>query len=824
MSNIASLANIASMSSCWGATCLPPQSFSFNGTNGYIQQVGFSSGVVWKRNDGTRDYWQCYWGFFNLLDQHWLDNRSIQTQKHVFMVDDLLNNVNLSAFNAWLSFTILTTWKIQFEVQWTWSARITTNETISPWVVNCVEVRVNNTLPSWTPRSIDDADIFINWVKATKTVVITWNSTWTTPLLYWWAYNTTINPFRWRLYSFSIWNRALSDAECQAEGLSNWAVVTSSWLVNTRDTTNTSQAIARTWYNLNVSGNVSVATDWDGKYIYCNGNKTLSAGTSASATATSSPTLNQTTAFTIKARFKFGWVIPSSLACWIFWRQNIMSIYAANVSWINQIAFRIRNGATLTDVAYNSAVWTLYDWYLVFDPVAYKMYAYISVSWGTSTLINPWWTTVAASTFWWSQNFIIGDDAVWWGNTWSTPLNIYHARIRARALTQSDINADIALWNNTNNDPTIVASYRPDNLANQQFMLFPNDLTNAVWARQAGTTVTANYSTAPDWTTTANRVQWWTWWNPFIQWLRQYSNILSWVSLASKTFVVKAFVRSNTWANQTFRLSMWHTNVSSYYSWDLTATTTRQQFTYVKAFWTSTTGTAIDWWIVTDLAWTACDLQVRWVKVFLIDEILYDNSPNIGGYVWPFSNRYISLWFRPWVDALNDSSGNPIMNLWYWYVYIRDNTNAIRIRYDDAIWAKESSRALWNGFRGWAHFTGWIERDWTNFRIVTAVNWDRIAANQFLNASHLINPALPIISWRISSRYYTWGMRDKRMYTSPTALTDADLRSIANWWEPASATKVLHRWTKPSDTWNLVLDLSWNGRVWRMTGWVTRGY
>jgi len=271
--NLASLARINKLWSNW-ATSLR-KSFSLDWVNDYIQQVWYSSWVVSKLNDGTRDYRQCYGGYFNIWDSavHGLDNRSVQTIKFIGTIDDLLAQKNLFAYNWMLSMSALVDWKVQLELWWTSSIRLTSTTVLTPWTIYNIIARVNNTLPSWIARSLTDADIFINGVKETVTNSSFWASTSTNSTLYRWTYNTTTNLYRWRLYSFSLRNRALSDAECQAEWLSNWAVVTPSWLVNTRDTSNTSQAISRTWYNLTWGGNYSIATDADWQHILFNGNR-----------------------------------------------------------------------------------------------------------------------------------------------------------------------------------------------------------------------------------------------------------------------------------------------------------------------------------------------------------------------------------------------------------------------------------------------------------------------------------------------------------------------------------------------------------------------
>lgn len=814
MSSIPNLNNLASIARLWRGKATGKKSFKFNGSNGYIQQVGYSWGVVRKQNDWSRDYWQCYWGYFNIWDSsvHGLDNRSVQTQKHVFYMDDLINWVNLSWYAWWLSVKVNTVWQIEVEAQWTWSIRVTTVWTFTAWSVVNVVVRINNTLPSWTARVVWDLDIFIGWVKDSKTSAVLWNSTWTTNFLTRWAYNTTTNLFRWRLYNFSLWNRALSDAECQAEWLSNRSVVTPSWLVNTWDTTDTSQAISRTWYNLNVQGNVSVWTDADGKYINFNGNRdwTASTWTEASIFNTSSAVFNQNTSFTIKTKIKVN-TLPANNITWIFASYNDFWIYFWS-AW--QLIFRT-NGTWGWTYTHGTAMtlWQVMDLHMVFDAPSNKFYAYIN--W---TLVNTWWTI--AWTFATLDRYLWD----WWRvSTWvwtSCNKYIYHARTRARALTQSDINADIALGNNTNNDPTIVASYRPDNLINQQFLTFNSDYTNAVWSKN-WTTVTADFSTAPDWTNTADRltISW-----ALHNWIFQTSTTLTGSSLASKTFIVKCFAKVASWT-WTFRLRMDHAWVdTNQYSTDQTATTTWQEFTFTRTFTSSTAWTWITTAVTTWSAWAAVTLEVRNVRVFLVNEILYDNSPNIGWYVWPLVNRYYSSWVRLGADWTNVSLSQPVLYWCYWYNHIRNTVNTIITRYDDRIGARQSTYDIWTWFRGWVHIISWIERDWTAFKTALWVNWVKVDNDsRFLDASHVINQVL-IFAWRWWSWYLNGNLRDSRFFTSPTDLTDAQALMITNWGDPAGVTKVLHRDAIPSDTTNYVTDKSGNGRVGYITGWVTKTF
>ena len=74
--------------------------------------------------------------------------------------------------------------------------------------------------------------------------------------------------------------------------------------------------------------------------------------------------------------------------------------------------------------------------------------------------------------------------------------------------------------------------------------------------------------------------------------------------------------------------------------------------------------------------------------------------------------------------------------------------------------------------------------------------------------------------------YFSWNIRDARIYTFTWSFTDADVLAIYNWWEPISwwITKYLHYRPPVSETWTTTLDQSTNDRDWTLNGWVTRDY
>jgi len=422
----------------WGTiSTRDSQAFSLDWVNDYIQQVWYSSWVVTKLNDGTRDYRQCYGWSFNIGDTavHGLDNRSVQTMKFVWTIDNLLNIQALASYTAnWWS-DIHTSWAVRVYLPWTGSITISSTTTITPWSVYNVVVRINNTLPSWTARVVWDADIFISWTKSWVTSAGQANNTTNNSTLLWWWSTTTTQQTYWCLYSFSLRNRALSDAECQAEWLSNWAVVTPSWLVNTRDTSNTSQAVSRTWYNLTWGGNYSIATDADGKFIKINWNRDQTAWTwTLSFFSWWSFSFTQTSTFSFAFKVKINSLPPNNYS-WIFWSWNNFAA-CLQQSWGNFI--RIVSKPTYSRVLVPITLWVACTIHVCYEPTTWKAYVY--KDW---VIQNSWWTAMSPTFTAWS--WILWDT---WSETntlnSSSDKNIYFARVWQRTLTQSDVTADIS--------------------------------------------------------------------------------------------------------------------------------------------------------------------------------------------------------------------------------------------------------------------------------------------------------------------------------------------------------------------------------------------
>lgn len=589
----------------------------------------------------------------------------------------------------------------------------------------------------------------------------------------------------------------------------------------TNDYISSNATIGRTGYDMNVSGNVSTGSDGDGSYIQFNGNRDHTAWTWTQATiGNASLTYTQIQSFTIKCKFK---IISSPVnnTWWIFGSYYDACIYLS--SW--NLTFMLRWS---TNVQINwpwYSLNTLYDAYLVYDAVAAKVYCYYWISWGSSTLINAGGTTSPATFT--ADIFQIWDSAIWWWNATSSNKYIYHAAIRNKALTQAEIDADIALWNTVKNDPSIVAYYIPDNLTyNTQYLANPKALDQSprsyTWA-----TVTADTDTAPDWTTTADNIVFWAATHRLVQ---QTITAVTWSSLASKTFIIKAFVKCTAWT-QTFRFRMDHAWVdTNQYSSDFTATTTRQEFTFTRTLTSSTSWTWLFCAVGNNSAWTAQTIQVRNVRLYLVNETLRDESPNIWGYLWWKQNRVLSCWCKPWKDAADNTDAQNLFSSPRVWMHIRASTNNVYFRYENTLAARSKVYTLWAWFRGKVHVAWVYYRDTPNLKrelklYINGVSaWAISWTPEKQPPSAVINTALR--NGRKWSTYYQGNIRDIRAYTFTWSFTDADALAIYNGGEPTSTwiTKYLHYRPPVGEVGTTTQDQSPNDRDWTLNNWVTRDY
>lgn len=592
------------------------------------------------------------------------------------------------------------------------------------------------------------------------------------------------------------------------------------WFDWTDDYISSNATIGRTGYDMNVSWNVSTGSDGDGSYINLNGNRdaTTATGGTAYLNNATGVVFTQANSFTMKVRTKPITNAPNN-SSWYFWSLFVAGITSDGSSW-GRFKVGIRSWATTLEIIVPYTLSSLYDIYLVYDSITQKFFVYSN--W---VLQNAWGTAIPGNFTTW--NLFLWDNWILAWNASSSNKYIYHAAIRNRALSQAEIDADIALWNTTKNDPSIVAYYIPDNLQyNTQYMLNPKALDQSPRSPTWTSSVVANTTVAPDWTTTADTLTIiWT----ATQGIEQPNTTITWSSLASKTFIIKAFVKVAA-ATALFRLKLTHWAVADYFSANQTATTTRQEFTFTQTFTSSTSWTWILCWIINNTTALNPILQVRNVRLFLVNETLRDESPNIGGYLWWKTQKVFSCWAKPNADFSDTPSSWHLMSAPRLFIQDRGPSHNLFIRYDDRRAAKTKVYTLWAWYRNKVHIT-WVfywDNNLNKRGINTYINgvlawWysgtPTIDAPIGLNNSNL---------WlgRSASIYYQGNIRDARIYTFTWSFTDADALAIYNGGEPTSSgvTKYLHYKPPVGEVWTTTQDQSPNDRDWTLNGWVTRDY
>ena len=607
----------------------------------------------------------------------------------------------------------------------------------------------------------------------------------------------------------------------------------------TDDYISSNATIWRTGYDMNVSGNVTTGSDGDGDYIQFNGNRDTTAvsGTFAAVNTTSAMTWTQTQDFTMKVRIKIN-SLPPNNNVGIFWSWGGWTNWFTASIWANgslsSVQFTLRTWASPVTYSWPSlTIGVLYDLYLVWVASDQKFYCYRGISWAASSLLNTGWTSYA-STFTFS-GLRLWDDAHGGGNTSSNSKYVYHACIRSKALTQAEIDADIALWNTTKQDPSIVAYYVPENLQyNTQYWTNPNTFGDTWWTIGSNASVITNNAVAPDWTTTASTYTINVLWTAVTNAINQNVTTISWSSIASKTFIVKAFVRVTSWSNS-FRLQCSHTGVADYYSWNQTATTTRQEFTFTQTFTSSTSWTGIRYWLTSDTLFSAWAFEVAKVRLFLVNETLRDESPNIWWFIGRKTPIVMSARVKLWTDAADTPTSQVIFKTPRHYIHIRWTTNIVYRRSETTLAARVAwlvwTAILWTWNRNKVNIVVYKYRDWTGRLYEAYVNGVKTTGGQTAY-SNTTRPSSTIYTtqlliWKDSTAvYYNWNIRDARIYTFTWSFTDADALAIYNWWEPTSAwvTKYLHYRPPVGEVGTTTQDQSTNDRDWTLNGGVTRNY
>jgi len=503
---------------------------------------------------------------------------------------------------------------------------------------------------------------------------------------------------------------------------------------------------------------------------------------------------------------------------WVFWADTDASIY---YDFTTNALRRVLRGSTTVGVwaLGTASIWVVYDAYFVYDHTVTKFYCYLSTSWASSVLQNAWGTTWPATFT--TSNRYLWDDWIWAWTAESCNKQIYHACIRNKALTQAEIDADIALWNTTKQDPSIVAYYVPENLQYNTDYITTKDFSNASWTK-TGTTITAG-QTDPNWWTSAYELA-------ISAWASNgatiTNNTVTWSSLASKTFIMKVFAKTASWT-ATMRLRISHNGVATYYWSNQTVTTDYQEFTFTQALTSSTSGTWMTYWIEVGSGAWAATFVAYYPTDWLTNQTLRDNSPNIWWYIGRKTQKILSCRVKPNSDTTNTSTAWGLIYSPRCYLHDRGTSHTMIIRYDDRIWAKQSSYTVW-----WAWFRNKVHVLWLVYWTWSA-RWTKLYINWVLQDSdtHIKDPSINVFNtsmrlWRNSSAYFATNIRDARMYTFTWSFTDADALAIYNWWEPTSAwlTKYLHYRPPVGEVGTTTEDQSPNDRDWTLNGGVTRDY
>lgn len=577
--------------------------------------------------------------------------------------------------------------------------------------------------------------------------------------------------------------------------------------------------IGRTGYDLNVSGNVSVGSDSDWSYFWFKWNRDATWWTWTLANMRSSSVVfNQDTSFSVGMKLK---MIANTWAGRYggIWGEDSWSCFYINTYQNNNQIRVVTKPSYSADTSIAYTLWTVLTIHIVYDSSVKKVYCY--KDW---VLQNSGWTAM-------SSTFNLAEWFLWdsWCETTvvdSSERYIYWNAVRNVALTQAEVTADVALWNTAKTDSRIVAYYIPENLQyNTQYLSNPKDLSNATWTKGTGTTVTADFSTAPDGTNTADKVVW-TGTDIATSRCDRTFTTLSGLIMSSKTFIVKAFVKVAA-GTALFRLRCSHNWVADYYSSNQTATTTRQEFTFTQAFTSSTSWTGITAWLVIESWLSAATLEVWNVRLFVNNETLRDESPNIGNFIGRKTNIVMSLYLKPTADAAWSTADTQCLIKIPWrYMHIRTTNNTIQFRNESRLWAFLTGTDLTNWFRSKVHLLWYFYWNWSTPYIAWYKNWAYQWVTNFWQADYrpstLYNTNIQC--GKSSSVFFSWYEWDIRLYkvTTYTDFTDADVLAIYNWWEPSTAVKYLQWKPNSAEWWTTARDRSGNLRTWTLTGGVTR--
>lgn len=795
--------------------------YLLNWVNSYGYQSHNYQWCIEVQNDWSRDYFNCTgFGWFvactDCSQEFSVTSRSTQTLKFVWTIENFLQSMAMFSYSWYCSWSILTNWKIEVELQWTWSIRINSTTILAANTIYNIIIRINNSLPTWTARVVWDADIFINWVKEIKTSSTQWTNTTTWSFLNRWAYNSTTNRWIWKMYSLTLRDRALSDWECASEWASNFSIVNTDHL-RTRSTSNTSRIIWRQAPNYSLIWNTKLGNDADGDHFLFRWNANGVAWVWATAVMNSTLTsyLDNNKSFTMKVKCKI--ISAVSSQSWGLFCSNFDIWFQCITSGIQ---FWARNWGTINGFTMWISLNQVYELFLDYDANTQKIYAY---NW--TTLLNPWGLAIPwAFTI---NDLNIGDNGILWWSPFSNEKKIYHARIYGKILSSAEKSADMALWNTIPNDPLILYEIRPEGRKDVQLLSNIDNLTAAGWSKWANTTITQNYWADPDWDILSTRVQFtWVGWvgsNKIDQTVTTAGMGLWAAELASKVMMIRCFVRSSVvW--QKFRLRMTHQWVADYYTGDQTATAEWKEYIYPQTFTWATNGTGITAWVVGASDWSAADIEVRRPKVFFSTENVYDYSCSIG-HVWRFSNVAYEVIIKPDIDAADNASSQAILMTPRRYIQLRTANNNLQFRRETKRNANSPVYSLWAWRRSKVHVlcVAYLDIPTSNFVHEIWVEWELKSTHQ----SKYLNPSTfysSMTMWTYGWMYYSGWISSVKWYL--WSLTTSEKQNCCKGYEPLNALKFLHMWPDRSESISdkNAVDVKTKKRVLTLVNGVSRWY
>lgn len=195
------------------------------------------------------------------------------------------------------------------------------------------------------------------------------------------------------------------------------------------------------WIDRTYNGNSWVATwaitypvDQYGKYALMQWtyNFTLWTWTFADITIGNKMNFTQVSNFSWACTFSILWATPNVWS-WIFWSNFDNAMYITNTSW-NMDMYLRWSSVTFYSIWTNywsTRYWQVHTVWFTYDPWATKFYVYLD--W---VLQNVWWT-LWPTTFL-TNNWYIGDNAVWWGNVSSCNKKYYRAWVWSRQLSEAE--------------------------------------------------------------------------------------------------------------------------------------------------------------------------------------------------------------------------------------------------------------------------------------------------------------------------------------------------------------------------------------------------